>query len=560
MTRKTVEERNRITNVRIKNFRCFEDFCGDLEKLTSIVGENGCGKTSVLEAINMAMRSGGSRSFSLSDFRDSADIPIQIEVTTRLPFIVKVVDFPATRDIQCDRVQMVVKRRAQASAGRALSDPFVVTRYGVPINDPLLYREVEGGWEMDRVDKSKGVFQFTTRHLAMTSENTENLPNVFYFGKNREMQSKAEYNTTMSRILDEYNWRFRHNADDAATEGMADLWQQLYETAIANVGDTKHDAVMGGFIGQAQEVLGNDYSGLELASFGVLSPFQDAALIQRDGVHQLGLGSMGSGISMVLTLLLLENVSRLGEQKQDLVFLIDEPEMHLHPQLQERLRTHLADTPHQVLYTTHSPLMVSLGDWRSVRRVDRRGHFLPTREVLNETTPAKNGDELPFHGWLDDMTATKKKHVTTLLRENNELLFAEKVVLVEGAADKHCLRVLPEVTGHDIGNITPIVCGGKGNIPDYQILCRVFGVPFFTVYDEDTGDGEDANQSDRIRRLGDDGNLHGFSPSMEQCFGIMGDHDKGMKTIKAIETCAFGEMDAQVADLLDKLQAFASAP
>jgi predicted ATP-dependent endonuclease of OLD family len=185
---------------------------------------------------------------------------------------------------------------------------------------------------------------------------------------------------------------------------------------------------------------------------------------------------------------------------------------------------------------------------------------LPTQEVLNETTPNKHGAELPLHGWLDDMTATKKKHVTTLLRENNELLFAEKVVLVEGAADKHCLRVLPEVTGHDIENLTSIVCGGKGNIPDYQILCRVFGVPFFTVYDEDTNDGEDANQNDRIRGLGEDGNVHGFSPSMEHCFSITGDHDKGMKTIKAIEACTGDEIDAQVANLLDKLQAFASAP
>jgi putative ATP-dependent endonuclease of OLD family len=205
--------------------------------------------------------------------------------------------------------------------------------------------------------------------------------------------------------------------------------------------------------------------------------------------------------------------------------------MHLHPQLQERLRRHLADTPHQVIYTTHSPLMVDLGNWRSVRRVDRGGHFLPTHDVLAEATVDKNGVELPCHGWLDDMTATKKKHVTTLLRENNELLFAEKVALVEGAADKHCLQVIPELMGRDVGKITSIVCGGKGNVPDYQILCRVFGVPFFTVYDQDTGNGEDANQNDRIRGLAGGRNLYGFTPNMEHCFGITGNHDKGMKTI-----------------------------
>ncbi len=48
---------NKILGVRLKNFRCHEDFSLDCHELTTlIIGENGSGKTSILEAIYLALR------------------------------------------------------------------------------------------------------------------------------------------------------------------------------------------------------------------------------------------------------------------------------------------------------------------------------------------------------------------------------------------------------------------------------------------------------------------------------------------------------------------------
>ena len=48
---------NKVLGVKLKNFRCHEDFTLNCEELTTlIIGENGSGKTSLLEAIYLALR------------------------------------------------------------------------------------------------------------------------------------------------------------------------------------------------------------------------------------------------------------------------------------------------------------------------------------------------------------------------------------------------------------------------------------------------------------------------------------------------------------------------
>ncbi len=69
-----------ISSIKLKNFRCHEDFCYQFSKKTSvIIGENGSGKTSVLEAIYEALRGKSFRATDLDILKRQSDF-YRIEV------------------------------------------------------------------------------------------------------------------------------------------------------------------------------------------------------------------------------------------------------------------------------------------------------------------------------------------------------------------------------------------------------------------------------------------------------------------------------------------------
>ncbi len=541
----------RVSRVSIENFRCFERLEGDLNRLTSIVGENGSGKTALIEALNYCLAPYTSAArFCEQDFNAQDAGDITIIVTFNKSFIAEVPDGYTTQKIECDRVYLRASRRKAAGAGRALNDPFTLEHRAVPIEGKY---GSEPNWSLERGTGS--TFKFTPRTLALSNVELSDYPTVQYFGKERERQSEVGFNTTFKRILDELNWRYRKGCGGNEAAILA-AWDTYYDLVLDSVPDKTRTAIIGDFKDAATALLGAEFDDLELSLSRLEEPFSKGFLATRDGLGQVAIGGMGSGVAMLLTLVLLETVS--GLEKEALIFLIDEPEMHLHPQLQTRVRQHLADSENQVIYTTHSPLMVNLGEWRSVRRMDGGLRLFPTHTTRELVLENEKGEEFLLQDCLDDIIS-KQKHITMLMRENNEMLFARCVVLVEGAADRHAITLLAEPAGYDLRDITVIPVHGKTKIPDYQLLCMVFGLPFFTVYDKDTGEGNDPKTNALINKLATDNWVYEFDPNLEECFGIgKNSEHKGQKTVDAISVCAEkpDDIPEQVGKLLKVLDEF----
>jgi CRISPR-associated exonuclease Cas4 len=197
---------------------------------------------------------------------------------------------------------------------------------------------------------------------------------------------------------------------------------------------------------------------------------------------------------------------------QHLVFLIDEPEMHLHPQLQSKLFEHLESSGAQTLVSSHSPLFLNLAKWRGITRFTKEGTY-PTARKLKEKLGAQS-----IHQHLDDISRWYY-HETTLSPQDNEMFFARRILLVEGPAEKYGLPRIADTLSKELPDLTIISCNGKSKIPHYATLCQAFEIPTFVLFDldgEPTTEAENQTIFDSAKGL----DIVYFDTSFEAVLGV----------------------------------------
>lgn len=513
-----------ITGVIIKNFRCFRHVELNFETLASLIGENGTGKTAVLEALNYAF----SPSFLASrieeqDFHNSTEDCIEIQVTLSDSFKVNLADYLSTKEVPCDQIFLFIKRREKSSPKKALSDPYVITHYVEPDNTVT---KTENGWSVSRQTSSTS-FNFTTRQLSFPIS-SDDFPKIFYFNKQRLTQADPGFNTTFDRITTEYNWRVTKNLEKIK-EGYEKSWQTIYTSLIDSIGKDKYQDTFLNFKEKLGGILCQNMDNLELSPLNLRQPFSKSFFSMREGLNQIHFHGLGSGVSILISLLFLETISSLSGEK--IIFLIDEPEMHLHPQLQDRLYSYLDSIDNQVIYTTHSNHLVRLRNWKSIVRLDRDNVAHPKLEALESAVTYKGKDSSASEH-LDDVK-NYYQDKTIYSKDNNDIFFARECVLVEGPADKYAIEIM---STYDLSSTTIIACNGKDKIFYYQLICKAFGIPFFTLFDLDGHTPDEEPNATIIKNSFNDNYFH-FNKSLEDCFGILSEKHKTSKVMRAIDDC-----------------------
>jgi len=181
-------------------------------------------------------------------------------------------------------------------------------------------------------------------------------------------------------------------------------------------------------------------------------------------------------------------------QTSNLILLLDEPGLSLHGRAQEdllRLIDERLAPRHQVIYTTHSPFMVSPGDFHRVRTV-----------VDQDNTGTKVSAEI-FKA--DEDTAFPL--LTAMGIEMTQTLFiGEHTLLLEGPSDLIYLDVLSDLAeskglpGLDPRWVkTPI--GGSGKLSTFVTLLGANRLHVAVLIDSSTKD------TGAVRRLRDNGQL-----------------------------------------------------
>jgi len=332
-----------IKELRIENFRSIKSQKIELKNYTIFIGDNGTGKTSVLEAINYALSpSFLSGRIKHTDFCNGEDNPIAIELIFDSNLKAKLPDGYVKQEIDYDKLLLNIKFREKKSPEKAFSDLVVIEHRVEPISS---ITKTKTGWEINRQSGTK--FKFTEQLLSLNIIETDELPRSFYFNKSRDKQLQRGFNSSINTVFDDFNWRFLKNGNSKNFFSE----KSKIEEKILDLIEVKENV-----FDQLNKKLSKfDIPKVDISFIDGKAPFNNAYLTKKENLD-LPVKYLGSGVEMIISLLFLETMASLSEER--LVILIDEPELHLHPSLQYKLADYLEDISktHQVIVSTHSPV------------------------------------------------------------------------------------------------------------------------------------------------------------------------------------------------------------
>ena len=332
-----------ISNVQIKNYKLFEvndkfeiknlnvpDNTNLGSGLTVIVGENGCGKTTVLEAISLALLEYKSDSFCINDMNNPNE-ETEVTVESDSTFKVKGV-FPNT-EFESKGFKFIGKTRKASNKNKLLS---------LTLTDQLYISTNDEKPKPNSPDLRVSVTNsFGTRRY--------NDLDVLYLDKNRLYQTRAGmYNSTrFDRIMEDFNFQYNKNNDNV---------ENLNIMLNSKIKKNLENKYLEEAINRFYEISGYN---IKLNFIDNYLPFKNANfVVETDANLQVSLSSLGSGYEMMFSLIYSYYMSKQNGKK--LIVLIDEPELHLHPKLQDRFVDFILEISKesQVILTTHSPLLI----------------------------------------------------------------------------------------------------------------------------------------------------------------------------------------------------------
>lgn len=227
--------------------------------------------------------------------------------------------------------------------------------------------------------------------------------------------------------------------------------------------------------------------------------FSNSEIFINDGIHS-SVEFKGDGLkrSLIFALFITySNFLRREMEKEDsseyspFIFLIEEPELYMHPQAQKELSKTLFDISKfdQIFYTTHSPYFIDIEKYLSL--------------ILVRKTDIQEGTKIDF---IEEelFESNSKKEFNMLMRfnpERNEMFFAKKIVLVEGDVEKIIINGVSELMEKDFNkfNISLIECSGKTNLLYFIKMLSQFNKPIILIHDIDPLSAEEQKDIEELR-------------------------------------------------------------
>jgi putative ATP-dependent endonuclease of the OLD family len=245
------------------------------------------------------------------------------------------------------------------------------------------------------------------------------------------------------------------------------------------------------------ENLPNTKVAIEIVTPELIDLFKDT-IVNIDDSLTTSITAKGHGLQRALVFAYIRAYAKfIGETEKsqgkgplfgNFILAIEEPELYWHPNGQRKMFNVLKEisSTDQVILCTHSNFFVNMHNYQNIAIVKRENNG-PTR--LCQYREDIFGTEDP-----ESQKRLRKtfRYLSLFELSRSEMFFAKKVILVEGDTEKFIIpfcssELIALDKKYDLSakNICVIECGGKNNIHIFMRVLNKFKIPYVVLHDVD---------------------------------------------------------------------------
>ena len=511
----------KIQSVSIKNFRSLKDVRIDFDQITTFVGPNGTGKSTVLKALDWFFNGSKYGDLTSGDvyFGDTAS---QIEVQVTFSGLTRA-DRVALGKYAVDGIDSFTAWKTRLTSGEEVLSanaksypPFTKVRTAANATEKRAYyaglRESEPELGLPEAKTGPKIDEALTAWEASNVDQLQNVPevqtNFFGFNGNATMSGLFDY------VLVTADLRAAEEAQDSKSSVIGRILERTIDRSAA---DAKIAAIVERSQREQQLVFRSTF-GEQLDSINaelnkVVETYSPGRSVQvtpadielraprttfvvgiRDGLNETPVERQGHGFQRTLLISALQMLAQSNASESDgvICLAIEEPELFQHPiqaQTFAKVLRALAEDETkkiQVAYATHSSYFIEAQCFHQIRRMTRSLDPQPIVSVHSATLDQvkdRLGGTIKASSVLSQLDLTISNQLSTAV-------FADFALLVEGTTE---MAVIYGIGDRDrpgsleASGLSIVPVSGKMNIPLAHAILAEIGVPVFAMFDADSG-------------------------------------------------------------------------